>query len=276
MSFSFGSEEKKQTSASKQDPWAPAVPYLTKFLDQVGNVGRNAGKGLTNAQKAAFGDLTDIAGASNPFVDEQKQLVSDLYNTQDRTGIVGDAYSTLQGQLSDYANGKYLDPMSNPQMQAMLQQVGDDAWNRTNAMFAGAGRDMSGANQIASSRGVTQAQLPLLLNEYARAQQMQMDAAGTLFGAGSNTATTMSNLDAQRADIRGQAAGAEQAAHDMETRGAKEIIDLEQMKKMLPYEELGALGSLLFPAGQMGKQTKSSGKSEGTSAGVGFNIFGPK
>jgi hypothetical protein len=156
----------------------------------------------------------------------------------------------------------------------MLQQVGDDAWNRTNAMFAGAGRDLSGANQMAASRGVTQAQLPLLFDQFNRAQDMQMNAAQALYGAGSNTATAMGNLDAQRAGIRGQAAGAEQAGHDMETRGAQEIIDLEQMKKMMPYEELGALASLLFPAGQLGKQQKSSGESSGTSFGFGGKLFG--
>jgi hypothetical protein len=274
MSFSFGSEEKKQNSKSNQDPWAPAVPYLTKFLKQTGQVGKNAGQGLTPGQTAAFADLEGIAGESNPFVDQQKQLTSDLYNTQDRTGIVGDAYKSLQGHLGDYASGKYLDPMSNPQMQAMLQQVGDDAWNRTNAMFAGAGRDLSGANQMAASRGVTQAQLPLLFDQFNRAQDMQMNAAQALYGAGSNTATAMGNLDAQRAGIRGQAAGAEQAGHDMETRGAQEIIDLEQMKKMMPYEELGALASLLFPAGQLGKQQKSSGESSGTSFGFGGKLFG--
>jgi hypothetical protein len=276
MSFSFGSEEKKQNSKSNQDPWAPAVPYLTKFLKQTGQVGKNAGQGLTPGQTAAFADLEGIAGESNPFVDQQKQLTSDLYNTADRTGIVGDAYKSLQGQLGDYASGKYLDPMSNPHIQAMLTQVGDDAWNRTNAQFAAAGRDLSGANQTAAARGVTQAQLPMLLDQYNRAQGQQFDAAKTLYGAGASTADVLSNLDAQRAGIRGQAAGAEQAAHDMETRGAQEIIDLEQMKKMLPYEELGALASLLFPAGQMGNQKKASGTSEGTSWGFGGQMIFPK
>jgi hypothetical protein len=274
MSFSFGSEEKKQTSNSKQDPWAPAVPYLTKFLSQVGSVGGNAGAGVTGSQKAAFNELKANAMEGNPWVEQQQQLTNDLYNTADHSGIVKDAYGALQGQLGDYASGKYLDPMSNPKMQAMLQQVGDDAWNRTNAMFAGAGRDLSGANQIASSKGVTQAQLPLLLNEYARAQQMQMDAANTLFGAGSNTATTLSGLDAQRADLRGQAAGAGQTALDMQNYGPERIIDLEQMKKMVPYEELGQLASLLFPAGQLGNQKKASGESSGTSFGFGGKLFG--
>jgi hypothetical protein len=274
MSFSFGSEEKKQSSNSKQNPWAPAVPYLKDFLAQTGEVGANAGQGLTTGQTAAFDQLKGNALQSSPWLAQQSQLAGDLYGTADRTGIVGDAYSGLQSQLGDYASGKYLDPMSNPQMQAMLQQVGDDAFNRINAQFAGAGRDLSGANQMAAARGVTQAQLPLLLDQYNRAQGQQIDAAKTLYGAGSDTASTQGALDAQRAALRGQAAGAGQAATDMQNQGAERMIDLEQMAKTLPYEELGQLAALLFPAGQLGKQVKATGESSGTSFGFGGKLFG--
>jgi hypothetical protein len=274
MSFSFGSESKSQSSKSKQDPWKPAVPYLKDFLAQTGQVGANAGQGLTPGQTAAFGQLKDNALQSSPWIAQQSQLAGDLYGTADRTGIVGDAYSGLQSQLGDYASGKYLDPMSNPQMQAILQQVGDDAANRVNAQFAGAGRDLSGANQQAVGRGVTQAQLPLLLDQYNRAQGQQFDAAKTLYGAGSDTASTQGALDAQRAALRGQAAGAGQAATDMQNAGAERTIDLEQMMKTLPYEELGQLASLLFPAGQLGKQVKATGESSGTSFGFGGKLFG--
>jgi hypothetical protein len=274
MSFSFGSESKSQSSKSKQDPWKPAVPYLKDFLAQTGQVGANAGQGLTPGQTAAFGQLKDNALQGSPWVAQQSQLAGDLYGTADRTGIVGDAYSGLQSQLGDYASGKYLDPMSNPQMQAMLTQVGDDAANRVNAQFAGAGRDLSGANQMAVGRGVTQAQLPLLLDQYNRAQGQQIDAAKTLYGAGSDTASTQGALDAQRAALRGQAAGAGQAATDMQNAGAERTIDLEQMMKTLPYEELGQLAALLFPAGQLGKQTKATGESSGTSFGFGGKLFG--
>jgi hypothetical protein len=275
MSFSFGSESKSQNSKSKQDPWAPAVPYLKDFLAQTGEVGANAGQGLTPGQTEAFGQLKGNALQGSPWVAQQSQLAGDLYGTADRTGIVGDAYGALQGQLGDYASGKYLDPMSNPQMQAMLQQVGDDAANRVNAQFAGAGRDLSGANQTAVGRGVTQAQLPLLLDQYNRAQGQQFDAAKTLYGAGSDTASTQGALDAQRAQLRGAGAAAGQAATDMQNAGAERTIDLEQMMKTLPYEELGQLASLLFPAGQMGKQTKASGTSTGTEFKLGGSIFKP-
>jgi hypothetical protein len=275
MSFSFGSESKSQSSKSKQDPWKPAVPYLKDFLSQTGQVGANAGQGLTPDQTAAFGQLKDNALQGSPWVAQQSQLAGDLYGTADRTGIVGDAYSGLQSQLGDYASGKYLDPMSNPQMQAMLQQVGDDAFNRINAQFAGAGRDLSGANQTAAARGVTQAQLPLLLDQYNRAQGQQIDAAKTLYGAGASTADVMSNLDAQRAQLRGAGAAAGQTAQDQQNAGAERTIDLEQMMKTLPYEELGQLASLLFPAGQLGNTKKASGESSGTEFKLGGSFFKP-
>jgi hypothetical protein len=275
MSFKFGSEKTSQNSKSQQDPWAPAVPYLKDFLSKTGTVGANAGQGLTPSQTAAFGQLKDNALQGSPWVAQQSQLAGDLYGTADRTGIVGDAYGALQGQLGDYASGKYLDPMSNPQMQAMLQQVGDDAANRVNAQFAGAGRDLSGANQMAVGRGVTQAQLPLLLDQYNRAQGQQFDAAKTLYGAGSDTASTQGALDAQRAALRGQAAGAGQAATDMQNAGAERTIDLEQMAKTLPYEELGQLASLLFPAGQLGNKKKASGTSETNGFQLGGSLFKP-
>jgi hypothetical protein len=44
--------------------------------------------------------------------------------------------------------------------------------------------------------------------------------------------------------------------------------------KTLPYEELGQLASLLFPAGQLGKQVKATGESSGTSFGFGGKLFG--
>jgi hypothetical protein len=46
--------------------------------------------------------------------------------------------------------------------------------------------------------------------------------------------------------------------------------------KTLPYEELGQLASLLFPAGQLGNKKKASGTSEGTSFGFGASLGAPK
>jgi hypothetical protein len=271
--ISFGSSKSKSnTNANGQsDPWGPTMPYLQDFLKEMGAVG---GTGLTPDQKASLEYLKGNAFQGNPWDVQQAGLANQLYSAEDRTGIVGDAYSNLQSQLGDYASGKYLDPMSNPQMQAMLQQVGDDAANRVNAQFAGAGRDLSGANQMAVGRGVTQAQLPLLMDQYNRAQQQQFDAAKTLYGAGQSTATTQGGLDAQRFGFMGQGAAAGQQALDMQNQGANDIFNLDQTAKMTPYEDLAMVGSLLFPAAGLGgqKQEQSTTKGKSSSIGAGFSI----
>jgi hypothetical protein len=273
MSLSFGSKstDTQQKTSGERDPWSSTVPFLHQFLSKTGAVG---GTGLTKDQKAAFGYLKSNAFEGNPWDVEQAKLTNDLYAAPDRTGTVGEAYGALQGQLGGYASGQYLDPMSNPQMQAMLTQVGDDAQNRINAMFAGAGRDLSGANQQAVAKGVTQAQLPLLMDQYNRAQDQQMGAAQTLFGAGQNTATTLGNLDAQRFAHRMSAGQQGIEALNMQNQGANEVLALDQQIKMMPYEDLGTLGSLLFPVAQLGGQTKGkmTGSSDTTSFGAEMDV----
>lgn len=272
MSFAFGSQKQTTSKKGEHDPWSPTIPYLQDFLTSTGSAAAANPAGATADQTAAFGQLKQNALQGSPWLQQQTQLAGDLYGTADRTGMVGNAYKRMQGQLGDYASGKHLDPMSNPQMKAMLDQVGTDAFDRINAQFAGAGRDLSGMNQQAAARGVTQAQLPLLLDQFNRNQDMQLGASQALFGAGTQTATTQGNLDAQRAGLRSQGAEAGQVAHDLKNQGANEILDLEQQQKEMPFQDLGMLASLLFPAAKLGGQQKEKGKSSGTSLSGSFDI----
>lgn len=250
-----------QKSSSEAGPWPYAENLAKGFVDKLSTAG---GIGITPDQQAAFGVLKSNAAQGNPYAAQQDQVAQDAFNTADRSGVAGDAYTRLQGQLGDYASGKYLDPMSNPQMQAMLSQVGDDAMNRINAQFAAAGRDLSGMNSLAAARGVTQAQLPLLLDQYNRAQDQQMQAAQALYGAGTQTATTQAGLDAQRQQLRSQGGALGQQALDARNYAANSILDLDQQIKAMPYEDMSLLASLLFPAAGLGgtEDTTGSGKTK--------------
>jgi len=273
MSMSFGSQSKttKESKSTDRDPWDETIAYLKDFLKQAGSAG---GIGASGDQSAAFDALKTQAAAGNPWAAQQGAAADSIYATPDRTGMVGDAYKTLQTQIGGYASGS-VDPMSNPQMRAMLDQVGDEAQNRVNATFAGAGRDLSGAHQQSVAKGVTQAQLPLLLDQYNRNVGTQIDAAKSLYGAGSGTATTQSALDAQRAATLGQGSTAAQSALDMQRQGATDVLNIEQQRKALPYEDLARYGSLLFPAAALGGQEDATGKSKssGTSFGAGLNLL---
>lgn len=282
MSGSLGFSSKKSSSTTNtqsqgdSDPWDYSIPYLQDFLKEAGAVG---GTGLTPDQKYAFEYLKNNAFQGNPWDVEQAKLANDLYASPDRAAGVGDAYKTLQTQIGGYAAGDFVDPMKNPQIQAMLTQVGDDISNRINAQFAGAGRDLSGANQTAVAKGVSQGTLGLLLDQYNRGQDQQIGAARSLYDAGTGTATTQSNLDAARANLRGSGAAAGQAALDMTNQGANSILELDQQIKMLPYEDLATLGSILFPVAGLGQQQSQKGtsttnsKSSGMSAGLGINFL---
>lgn len=265
--MSFGSSKSKTSSNAQNEPWGPTVPHLTGLIEKAGSIGNID---ITPDQMAAFQALKGNAAQGNPFAPDIARLASDSLNYQAPGGgqMVSDAYSTLQQNLGGYASGEFLDPFSNPQMAEMLKTVGDDVQWRINSMFAGAGRDLSGANQGAVSRGVTQAQLPLLLDQFNRQQQNQIAANQTLFGAAGDTASQQANLDQITQNIRSAGIGFGNEALNAKNFAANTILDLDQQIQQLPYENLALLASILLPAAGVGGTQDQSGKSKSSGWGI--------
>lgn len=266
------STSKKSTTANstgERDPWEPVIPYLTDFLGKLSNAGPT---GVTGKQNTAFNELEASVAGGNPYAADQHKLTSDLYASPDRTPGVSDAYTDLERRISGYADGTQLDPMSDPNLAALITQVGDDAQNRIRAQFAAAGRDLSGAEGMTTGKGVTAATLPILVDQYNRNKDQQIATAGQLYDAKVGAETTSSALDAARAAIRGQGAAAGDTALAMDQYGPNAILQLEQQKKMLPYEDLATLASILFPAAGLGEQQTQSGSS--TTKGTTFGATG--
>lgn len=281
LSLGFGSKSGKSTtntdtksqSAGESDPWDYAIPYMQDYLREVGAVG---GTGITPDQKYAYEYLKGNAFQGNPWDEDIAALASDQFDTADRSGQVGEYYGALEGRLGGIANGDYTDVMNNPELRAMMDMVGREASSGINQQFAAAGRDLSGLNQRRVAQGVTEAQLPLILDQYNKERERQMAASQALYGAGSQTAGQQSSLDAERNAMRSQGITTAQAALDARNQGANQILELDQQIKMLPYEDLGMLGSLLFPAAGLGSQQTGNTATQGTSTtkskSSGFNI----
>lgn len=268
MSGAFGKSSTKQSSKSASEPWKPTIPYLTDYLGQIGDL---ATEPLTSTQMSAVGDLKDIYGEGNPFQEQLTNLANDFFTgPQSQSGMIGDAYASLQKQLSPYAEGKFVDFNSNPYIQQMLSEVGDSVQQRINAQFAGAGRDLSGMNQRAVGQGVTAAQLPILADLYNQEQNRALGAANTLFTGANTAATGMQGLDTSALTTRGAAPGLATAAMDAELWGPQGLFNLEQTVSESPFQKLGLLGNLLLPVAQLGQQQTGSGKSSTS----GFNIGG--
>lgn len=269
--LSFGSSDKTSTtkSNSQTDPWDVTIPYLTDFLKQVG--GANS-YGLSPDQAAGFSALKANAAEGNPWTSQIAGLADQAFATPDRTGAVGDAYNAFKGQLGDVASGKFLDVLNNPQLKALLDQVGTEAFNRQNALFAGAGRDLSGANSQAAAKGVALAQTPLLLDQFNKQQQLQMDAAQRLYDGGRGTATTQADLDAARLNLQKQGVDLGKTAIGARDYAANQTINLDQQIKQLPLQDLGLLASILFPAAGLGAQEQGTSKTNSNTSSSGFSF----
>lgn len=275
MSLSFGSSSKTTNSSQQQqtEPWAPTIPYLTRFLGDLDN--SRSTMGPSTDQLDAFTKLKQNAAAGNPYTGDINSLAKAQFGTQSQSGTISDAYKRLQDQLGGYASGQKLDFQSNPYIQQMLKTVGDDTQSRINRMYAGAGRDLSGINQQAVSRGVQQAQLPILSDLYSKEEGNQIGAAGTLFNAGTSAATTGQGLDAAALATRAGGIQTGQAGIDASNYGPNAILNLDQQLKGIPTGDMATYENLLLPVSGLGGQGAGKGTSttNGSSMGLGLNIL---
>ncbi|WP_333790618.1 hypothetical protein [Sphingorhabdus sp.] len=261
------SQAQKQSGAS--GPWAYATPAIQGFTDKLSTAG---GIGMTPDQSAAFGVLKNNAAQGNPWTAKQAGLADQAYNTADRSGMVGSQFNAMQTNLGNYANGSMNDPASNPYLSKYMDQVGTQAFDKINAQFAGAGRDLSGINQKAAAAGYTEASLPLAFNQYNQGVANQFSANNALMGGAQSTATTQGALDQQRLGMQAQAGALGQQALDMRNSGANQVLNLDQQIKQMPYEDLSQLAALLFPAAGLGGVTTGTGQGNSQSKTSGFNL----
>src|SRR5262245_42943794 len=104
-----------------------------------------------------------------------------------------------------YLQASFLDPRSTPGFADALAATNADITNQVNGMFAGAGRDLSGLNQQALARGLSQGEGQLVANQYNQNVANQLGAMGSLYGAGNTTAGLLSSLNQQ--DLANRQAG---------------------------------------------------------------------
>ncbi|HXF55628.1 MAG TPA: hypothetical protein VNK52_16060 [Hyphomicrobiaceae bacterium] len=274
MSFNFGKQEQtsRRSERAQQDPWDVAIPGLQALINRT--TAEVANVGATPAQVEAARQLRETLGQGNPFAADIERLTADLFGANSRAPTVEAAYSDLTRRLTPTAEGQFLDFQTNPFVERMLQQVGNDITQRVNAQFAAAGRDLSGGNTQAVARGVTQGQLPILADLYNTERNRQLGAAGELFDAAKTTATTAQGLDTDALATRASGIDAAKAALEARGYGPTAILAIEEQLKRMPVDDLRALADILFGAGALGQQTEgtATGRSETSGQGFGFNL----
>src|SRR6516225_9831301 len=145
MSFNMGSKDTSgsQTQNQQTNPWAPTMPYLSNFLQQMWGNFQNMGGGYgqpTGTQTGAINTLEANAGKGDPNAGAYRQLSSDLLNTGSWTPTIQNSYQAMKDNLNPIATMD-VDPTKNPEIANMLTTVRNDITNQTNQQFAAAGRD---------------------------------------------------------------------------------------------------------------------------------------
>lgn len=266
-----GESKQSQTQSSTTNPWEPAQGALKGILGQLNGLIPNSG--LSSTANGAIDQLQQSANQGNPFAGQINDFTSNLLNGGGANAQSG----ALQGGLDQYKQqmAKYADPnyssLNDPKLQAALAQIQSDVGSSVNSQFAAAGRDMSGANQMAYGRGVSAAQAPLILNQFNQDRALQQGAAGSLYGAQNTTSGLLSGLNQQGLTNRQQGMANSNDALAAKNYGATQTLNLEQLKQSLPAQQLGLLAQIGIPIAGLGGQ--SSGTSTGTKQDSGMQQF---
>lgn len=254
----------QQSQNSTTNPWAPAQPGLQNLLNSYGSLSTAP----TGAQTDATNNLVSSASGIPNFGSNASGAVSNLFNssTAPQVGMLQNSLTSLQGQLGGAANPANNNPYNTPGFSDALKTMTSDITNQTKGVYAGSGRDPSGAGSFAQSlgRGLMQGEAPTLANQYNTNVANQQGAANTLFGAGSNTASNITGQNQVQLMNGANAIGMLPSASSAYTTPGSTQLAAANAQYGLPYGNLAQmLGPLTGIAG-LGGQSTGSGTSTTT------------
>lgn len=142
----------KSKTVQKNDPWAPAQPYILKGLEQSGQV--------FDQQQPTL----------NKYAGMQMDTYGRLAQGAEQ-GIMG-----AQGLVNDTIGGKFLS--GNPYLDAVLGRTRENVGDAVASEFMGAGRYGSGYNQAILARELADAENNARMQDYSRERAYQNDAIG--------------------------------------------------------------------------------------------------
>lgn len=265
-----GQSSSTQTQQSQTAPWAAAQPMLQAILGQISTGLNNTG--LTRAETGALDRLSQNAANGNPYAGQIGSYAQSLLSGGDAIAQAGNVRSNLDalaGRLTPYASGSMIG--NNPALAAQLAQIQSDVANSVNSQFAAAGRDLSGANQMAYARGVAAGQAPVIAAQYNQDVNNQINAANALYNAGNTTANTLSAMQQNHLANQGQGISAAQSAVDAQNYGANAALAAEAQRRGIPVQALGLLAQIGVPIAGLGSQ--STGTTTGTQQMSGAQQF---
>lgn len=267
------STTQQTNQSSTTNPWEPAQPALQGILSQL-QAGLS-GTGVTGAENNALNQITANAGNASQFVPQISNLVGDLFNGGGATAQSGNISQNLQDyqrRLNPTADGTQIG--QNSGLRPYLDSIRTDVSDQVNGMFAGAGRDFSGAHFQNLARGIAQGQAPVIANQYNQDVANQRGAADALYGAGNTTSGLLTGLNQQSLANRQTGAQLAPSVYEAQNAGPNAVLQAEAMRRGIPVQALGLLANIGIPIAGLGGQSTGQATQRGTNQMSGAQQFG--
>ena len=248
----------KQNQSSTTAPWLEAQPAIKGILGQL--QGQLGNTGVTGAESGALDAIKANAGNASQFLPQIQGLLKDMFAGGGATAGLDD----YKRRLSGTADGTQIG--ANSGLQPYLNTISNDVQNRVNSMFAGAGRDFSGANLQTLARGIAEGTAPVIASQYNTDVGNMRSAADALYGAERGSA---------QQGIANRQAGAQMAPTVFETQnaGQKAILEAEALRRGIPMQALGLLAQLGIPIAGLGSQSSGTATTTGENQMSGAQQF---
>lgn len=179
------------TTTGNSQPWSEATPLLKNLISQYGG----QSTAVTGGQANALTNLNASAAGIPNFGATGAEGVNKLFSTDTapQIGMINQGYGDLKTNLGGTASGAELNPYDTPGFSDAIATMTGDITKATKGVYAGSGRDPSGAGSFSGSlgRGLTQGIAPVIQQQFNTNKSNQMGAAKSLFDASGSTASNI-------------------------------------------------------------------------------------
>lgn len=259
------SKTTQQSQQSQTAPWAPAQGLLTNLISQYG--GQNTG--VTGDQSSALSNLASSTSGLPNFGSAGAGAVGNLFNTDNsgQVGMLNTAYDTLKTNLGGTASGANLNPYDTPGFSDAIKTATNDITNQVKGVYAGSGRDPSGAGSFAGSlgRGLTQGIAPTIASQYNQNYGNMVNANNSLFSGAGSTAGGINNLNQQALTNGITGIGAASGLSSLYSSPALAQLAAANAQYSQPFQNLAQLLQPSAAIAGLGSQSSGTGTSTQTS-----------
>jgi hypothetical protein len=259
----MGSDEKttQTNQSSTTNPWAPATPLLQNILGSLGGIST----AQTPEQTAALAKLQGEAGSAPDLSAGETGAVTNALGTSTapQQGMLGTALTNYGTNIGADASGANLDPYKTPGFGDALGTLTNDITNQVKGVYAGSGRDPSGAGSFAGSlgRGLMQGEAPVIQSQYNTNKQNQLSSASNLYNAAGQTAggLTQQQLAQLQAQFQGLQGGA--SLPGILTQPGTTALGAANAAESQPLSNISGLEGLVNSIAGLGGQSTGTGTS---------------